>query len=1033
MDRCKRCNRKIPPGKNYCAACEAEINLESTPTRHLSSLARLEGDRVDREELTFSPRSIFQKRYRILEELGRGGMGVVYKAWDQELEITVAIKMIYPHLVNNPHYSRIFKREVINARRVSHENVVRIYDFGVGDNINFISMDYIPGKNLREYLKEKKLPIPDILNIINQVVRGLKAAHHKDIVHRDLKPQNIMIDPKGRVTITDFGLSQSLSVKDSGTVPICATPEYIPPEVARGERGDKRSDVYSLGIILYEMITGRNPFHAESVMDYLAKHVSEKPRRLSLYRPRVPAFLESLVMKAIRKDKEKRFASAGEVKNFLEKHQRIYRLNPINQLQQQWVRGAIYGVLFVLAGFLLVTGVRTLLTRHAPAAPPRIAFLYFDNETGDARYNLWTRAFPDLLTTDMYQSRYFQVVPEDQVYQVLRSMEVPLEGNLFNYSSDTIRKLGRKTRADYAVLGSFFKSGPVVKASLKIRDTRSDQIAGVVSVDIPSQEDYFSSIDRMTSLIKARLTPRGWAGQDDIDQEISRITTASPAAVKYYIEGKRIYNEGRYQESMVLFKKAAGIDPNFAMAYRSLAWASAHLGRIEDRRRYFNRTFQLRENLSDRERLLIEADYYGEREETYGQALRAYHQLSVLYPQDREINRSLGLAHRFIEDWQPALRYLQKCVRNRDPSIDSYLFLSSCYRVLGRYSRARRVLKLYRRRFADHPELHIYEARAFQYQGRLEKALRILNAVDRGDLSPDVVLEIDTRKAECLCLMNRFREAERILEGYRRLDRHNLRIVLELRHLQILRGNHREAVKILEDFLDHTPELATLTSRDVALIFMIRDCLGSGQLLKAQVTLFDLWRRGLTCNRLYLQKFSLISQVMVGIETGQTANARRLLQTFGELAEKSVYPENRRLLDYFNGLLDHRGGEYSSAERHFRQALESLPENILHYHTSDHHLLVLDALARTYRRQGKTGRAVRIYRSMTRMTAQRIPHGDIYVRAFYHLGVLYQQRGDTRRASRYLRIFLEIWKNADGENSEVIDAVRRLRKLGISS
>ncbi len=247
-------------------------------------------------------------------------MGRVYKAKDQELGITVVLKMIRPDLTLRPGMVDQFRKETLLGRSVSHENVVRIHDIGAVNDIRYISMDFIKGENLFELMETSgTLTLSTCMGIALQVCRALKAAHEKGIVHQDLKPQNIMIDNSGKVYVTDFGLAKSVSAPPAHRLgKVSGTPKYFSPEQARGDESDRRSDIYSLGVILYEMVAGTPPFKADSVEGYIKKHASEKPPLPSKFNADIPPACEKIILKCLEKKKEDRYQSIDDLIRDLE-------------------------------------------------------------------------------------------------------------------------------------------------------------------------------------------------------------------------------------------------------------------------------------------------------------------------------------------------------------------------------------------------------------------------------------------------------------------------------------------------------------------------------------------------------------------------------------------------------------------------------------------------------------------------------------------------------------------------------------------
>ena len=333
MVECPICHTSNPPGTLACVKCSTpiEINIATVviPPEE-ATLADPEATQAvvgatgwsvavrktpPEAGAPLEPGTVLGDRYEILQRLGEGGMGAVYKARDSELERLVALKVIRPDLAGNPEILRRFKQELILARQVTHKNVIRIFDLGMAEGRKFITMDYIEGRDLKSILVERgKLPPEEAASIIVQVCRGLEAAHTEGVVHRDLKPQNIMVDANGRVWVMDFGLARSMEMAGlTRTGALMGTPDYMSPEQARGEKVDARSDLFSLGIILYEMLTGRLPFQADTMMATLLKRVQEKaipPRTLE---PAIPDRLNAIVMKCLEADVARRYQAIGEI------------------------------------------------------------------------------------------------------------------------------------------------------------------------------------------------------------------------------------------------------------------------------------------------------------------------------------------------------------------------------------------------------------------------------------------------------------------------------------------------------------------------------------------------------------------------------------------------------------------------------------------------------------------------------------------------------------------------------------------------
>src|ERR1700716_357995 len=329
---CPFCQAENPPTAASCAKCSTPL-----PGNNETLVATLSGGTLPSRT---SPRAtsawsmavapppdapyaqgeelvgtVLAERYEILQLLGQGGMGAVYKARDTELERFVALKLIRADLASNPEILRRFKQELILAREVTHRNVIRIFDLGQAKGFKFITMEFVDGRDLRAVLRERgKLPPDETVRIIAQVCRALESAHAVGVVHRDLKPQNIMLDGKDRIYVMDFGIAHSLETPGmTQTGALMGTPEYMSPEQAKGLKVDARSDLFALGIIFYEMLTGISPYKADTALATLLKRTQERPPSPAEVDPTIPKAISDVVLKGLEMDRDHRYGTAREV------------------------------------------------------------------------------------------------------------------------------------------------------------------------------------------------------------------------------------------------------------------------------------------------------------------------------------------------------------------------------------------------------------------------------------------------------------------------------------------------------------------------------------------------------------------------------------------------------------------------------------------------------------------------------------------------------------------------------------------------
>ena len=311
--KCPKCNTDNPDTQKFCGECATP--LPSSEDIKVSITKTLE---TPKEELTSG--STFAGRYQIIEELGRGGMGRVYKATDTKIKEKVALKLIKPEIASDKNTIERFSNELKFARKIRHKNICQMFDLGEEQGAHYITMEYVSGQDLKGLIRQSgQLAIGTTISIAKQVCEGLAEAHRLGVVHRDLKPSNIMIDKEGSARIMDFGIARSLKAKGiTGTDVMIGTPKYMSPEQVEGKEADQRSDIYSLGIILYEMVTGRVPFEGDTPFTIGVKHKSEIPKDPKELNVQIPDNLSHLILKCMEKEKDNRYQSAGEARSELE-------------------------------------------------------------------------------------------------------------------------------------------------------------------------------------------------------------------------------------------------------------------------------------------------------------------------------------------------------------------------------------------------------------------------------------------------------------------------------------------------------------------------------------------------------------------------------------------------------------------------------------------------------------------------------------------------------------------------------------------
>src|SRR5215472_9809876 len=441
-------------------------------------------------ETVLNPGDVLGDRYEIVQLLGEGGMGAVYKALDREVERTVALKLIRPELASNPTILTRFRRELLTAHQVTHKNVIRIYDIAEADGVKFITMEYVDGSDLRHILIDSgKLAPERAIEIIRQVCLALEAAHSAGVIHRDLKPQNIMQDSKtGRILVMDFGLARSIESEGiTRTGALLGTIEYMSPEQSMGKTLDQRSDIFAVGLIFYELLTGNTPYKADSAMASLLRRNQERAVPVSELDASVPNGLSDIVSKCLERDLIHRYQHVDEILRDLDAFQGNQPLlasipvgavpSPRRPVPWMWVGiAASFAVFAVLGGWFLRGGLKstpgsnpTQASVAVKAPDVSLAILPFHNASTDLSIDWLGPSLAEVLRTDVGQSASLRTVSSDRLHQVLKDLRIPENAD---FDPDTLKRVAEFSGADTVVSGRYAKFGDQIRIYATLRDLK---------------------------------------------------------------------------------------------------------------------------------------------------------------------------------------------------------------------------------------------------------------------------------------------------------------------------------------------------------------------------------------------------------------------------------------------------------------------------------------------------------------------------------------------------------------------------------
>lgn len=606
---------------------------------------------------TLAPGTILGTRYEILQLLGQGGMGAVYKARDRELDRFLALKVIRPELAVHPDILHRFKQELILARQVTHRNVIRIFDLGEAEGIKFITMDFIEGQDLKNVVSEQgKLGWDESVRVMEQVCLALEAAHAEGVVHRDLKPQNIMLDKSGRVYVMDFGIARSTEMggmTQTGT--LLGTPEYMSPEQVMGEHVDARSDLFTLGVIFYQLLTGDMPYKADTVQKAMFKRTRELPKPAIEIDPTVPKFLSDVAEKCLQLDVTLRYQSAKEIREDLESwhggsssktvsiatapQQTVVAPAPRVSEWKRWgaigagAAVAVLVMLFVFRGKIFSGSGG----QPAVAAPPTaLAILPFRNASGDPSLDWLGSSMAEMLSTDVGQSAHLRTVSSERVGQILRDLRVSPDTAL---DDPTIQRLAEFSNADTVVWGQYAKFGDQIRIDATVKDLKHGRVASL-KADAASQKDILGAVDHLAGDIRQNLDLSSSAVKELQAQSFKPSSTSLPA-LRDYNAGLQFARQGKDQDAVKQFQASTTEDPQFALAFSQMAQSYANLGQESDAEQYSRKAVELGDKLPDAEKYLIVARH-DEILKNYPKAIEAYTNLVKVSPDNADVIFDLG-------------------------------------------------------------------------------------------------------------------------------------------------------------------------------------------------------------------------------------------------------------------------------------------------------------------------------------------------------------------------------------------------------
>jgi tetratricopeptide (TPR) repeat protein/predicted Ser/Thr protein kinase len=607
------------------------------------------------------PGTVLGRRYEIQQILGEGGMGAVYRARDREVTRMVALKVIRPELTGNSAILDRFKQELVLSHQVTHKNVVRIYDMGDADGVKFITMEYIEGQDLRSLIAQQKVFQPEeAVEMMRQVCRALEAAHAVGVIHRDLKPQNIMRDKQGRIVVMDFGLARLLDSHGgmTQTGAIVGTMEYMSPEQGLGKPLDERSDLFAVGLIFYELLTGKMPYKADSALASLVKRTHERAVPVSEESASIPRALSDIVGKCLEPKVQDRYQHVDEILTDLEAWQggRAAATLKFPNSSRPWGQtipwhwiGAVAALLVLaFAGMML----RGRFTKATPAANKSVSVLVadFTNHTGDP---IFDDTLEPMFNVALEGASFINAYSRGTARNLAKQLPHPSD----KLDEQSARLIGVSQGLAAVVTGSLSLRGDGYKLSVEALDARTGNSIATAEINAHTKDQLLLEIPKLAAPIRKALgdtTPV--AAQLAVS---GPFTAASLEVVHQYSVAMQQQFAGKTAEAFQNFSKAAELDPNFARAYSGLSGTANDLGRQADAEKYIKLAMEHLDRMTERERFHTRGYYYlivG----NYPKCIEEYGTLVSQYPADRVGQSDLGWCYAELRNFPKAVEAARK-------------------------------------------------------------------------------------------------------------------------------------------------------------------------------------------------------------------------------------------------------------------------------------------------------------------------------------------------------------------------------------